>query len=69
MPALHVVNVFTALDGSSRRVHVIEYQPHEDAPVVWGRIVVWVDAERFVPLQQEFFDEDGVMSDFTCIPS
>jgi len=51
---------FAALDGAPRRVHVIEYQPHEDAPVVWGRIVVWVDAERFVPLQQEFFDEDGV---------
>jgi outer membrane lipoprotein-sorting protein len=48
------------VDGEGpRRVYVIEYVPHEDAPVVWGRIVVWVDAERFVPRQQEFFDEDG----------
>jgi catechol 2,3-dioxygenase-like lactoylglutathione lyase family enzyme len=51
---------FLGLDESPRRTHVVEYLPHEDAPVVWGRIVVWVDAERFVPLQQEFFDEDGV---------
>ena len=51
---------FSAEGEGVRRVHVIEYLPHEDAPVVWGRIVVWVDAERFVPLQQEFFDEAGV---------
>ena len=52
---------FSGLDSTPRRVHVIEYRPHEDAPVVWGRIVVWVDAERFVSLQQEFFDEDGIL--------
>lgn len=57
---LGVDPAFVGLDSSPRKSHVIEYQPHEDAPVVWGRIVVWVDAVRFVPLQQEFFDEDGV---------
>ena len=45
--------------GAPRRALVLEYVPHEDAPVVWGRIVSAVDAERYVPLQQDFYDEDG----------
>jgi hypothetical protein len=43
----------------SERAYVIEYVPHEDAPVVWGRIVTTIDAERTAPLSQEFYDEDG----------
>jgi outer membrane lipoprotein-sorting protein len=43
----------------SARAFVIEYVPHEDAPVVWGRIVTWVDAELYAPIRQEFYDEDG----------
>ncbi len=44
-------------DGLS--AYVIEYVPHEDAPVVWGRIVAWVEVEHGTPLRQEFFDESG----------
>jgi hypothetical protein len=33
--------------------------PHEDAPVVWGRIVTWVEQEHYSPLRQEFYDEEG----------
>jgi outer membrane lipoprotein-sorting protein len=43
----------------SGRAYVIEYRPHEDAPVVWGKIVTWVDAERHAPLRQDFYDEGG----------
>ena len=39
--------------------YVIEYIPHEDAPVVWGRIVAWVEVEHASPLRQDFYDEDG----------
>jgi outer membrane lipoprotein-sorting protein len=46
--------------SAGRRAYVIEYRPHEDAPVVWGRILAWVDAEHSNPLFQEFYDEDGV---------
>lgn len=42
-----------------RRAYVVEYRPHEDAPVVWGKIVTWIDVERGTPLRQEFFDEAG----------
>jgi outer membrane lipoprotein-sorting protein len=27
--------------------------------VVWGRILTWVDAERYAPLRQDFYDEAG----------
>jgi outer membrane lipoprotein-sorting protein len=45
--------------SGGRRSYVVEYRPHESAPVVWARIVAWIDAERFTPLFQEFYDEDG----------
>ena len=45
--------------SDGREAYVVEYKPHEDAPVVWGRIVAWMDVERGTPYQQEFYDEDG----------
>jgi outer membrane lipoprotein-sorting protein len=42
------------------RAFVIEYLPREGAPVVWGRIVAWIDAEKFAPLRQDFYDEAGI---------
>ncbi len=44
----------------SERAFVIEYIPNEEAPVVWGRIVTWIDAGRYAPLRQEFYDEDDL---------
>jgi outer membrane lipoprotein-sorting protein len=38
--------------------YVVEYVPHEDAAVVWGRIVTWIETEHGTPLRQEFYDED-----------
>jgi len=42
-----------------RRAYVVEYVPHEDAAVVWGKIVAWIDEEWSTPLRQEFYDEEG----------
>lgn len=42
------------------RAFVIEYRPRENAPVVWGRIVAWIDPVRLAPVRQEYFDEAGV---------
>ncbi len=42
-----------------RRSFVVEYRPHEGAPVVWGSIVAWLDIESGAPLRQDFFDEEG----------
>ena len=55
---LRTEDAFESLDGP-RRAYVVEYRPHEDAPVVWGRIVTWIEAEHYSPLRQEFYDEGG----------
>ena len=42
------------------RAYVLEYVPHEDTPVVWGRIVGWIEVEHATPLRQDFYDDDDV---------
>jgi hypothetical protein len=46
-------------EESEPRAYVVEYKPHEDAPVVWGKILMWLDVESGAPLRQDFYDEDG----------
>jgi outer membrane lipoprotein-sorting protein len=41
------------------RAYVVEYIPHEDAPVVWGKIVAWVETQHGTPLRMDYFDEAG----------
>jgi outer membrane lipoprotein-sorting protein len=41
------------------RAYVVAYTPHEDAAVVWGKIVMWIEVEHGTPLREEFYDEDG----------
>jgi outer membrane lipoprotein-sorting protein len=41
------------------RAYVVEFRPHEDAPVVWGKIVAWIETEHATPLRQEYYDESG----------
>jgi outer membrane lipoprotein-sorting protein len=56
-----LLGVEPALESAGgKRAFVLQYNPREDAPVVWGRIVAWIDATTFAPLLQEFYDEDGV---------
>ncbi|RKD91141.1 outer membrane lipoprotein-sorting protein [Mangrovibacterium diazotrophicum] len=37
----------------------IELLPHEDAAVVWGKILMWVTKEDYLWLKAEYYDEDG----------
>lgn len=37
----------------------IEMTPKPDAPVVWGRVDVWVSKDEYLQLRSEFYDEDG----------
>lgn len=39
--------------------YVIKMTPHEDAPVVWGKIVTWITTNRFITLRNEYYDEAG----------
>jgi len=36
----------------------IELIPLPEAPVVWGRIVLWIDKVNYMQLRVEFYDED-----------
>lgn len=39
----------------------IELIPLEDAPVVWGKVLIWISKTDNLWLKAEFFDEDGVL--------
>ena len=36
----------------------LELLPNEEATVVWGKLVVWIDKEDYMQLRVEFYDED-----------
>lgn len=42
-----------------RPAHKIRLVPKTGTPVIWGKIIMWIDAERYVELQSEFYDEGG----------
>ena len=37
----------------------IELIPHEDAPVVWGKIYIWISVDEYYTLRNEYYDEDN----------
>jgi len=37
----------------------IELIPHEDAPVVWGKIISWISKDKYFTLRNEYYDESG----------
>jgi len=53
----HKKNGEEKLEG--RQTWKIELTPKEEAPVVWGKVLMWVDQEEFLELKTEFYDEDG----------
>lgn len=44
-----------------RTCYKLELIPKEDAPVVWGRVLSWIDKEEFMQLKTEFYDEDDYL--------
>jgi len=43
------------------KVYNLELLPKPDAPVVWGKILLWVWDKGFIPTREQFFDEEGRM--------
>ncbi len=39
----------------------IELIPHEDAAVVWGKIMIWISSQEYMQLKTEFYDEDDYL--------
>ncbi|MDQ6980006.1 MAG: outer membrane lipoprotein-sorting protein [Ghiorsea sp.] len=51
-------------EGRRNGQNIIEFTllPKEDAAVVWGKIVLEVEAERHLPIREVFYDEDMQVS-------
>ena len=41
-----------------RECYMIELIPKEDAPVVWGKIILWISKTDYMVLKSEYYDED-----------
>jgi outer membrane lipoprotein-sorting protein len=39
----------------------IELIPHDDAPVVWGKVIMWISKKKLHWLKAEFYDEDDYL--------
>lgn len=39
----------------------IELTPKENAPVVWGKVLVWIAKDEYMQMKSEFYDEDGYL--------
>ena len=44
------------IDG--RKCYKIEMIPHENAAVVWGKIITWISYDNYFQLKVNFYDED-----------
>ncbi len=40
---------------------VIDLQPKPGAPVVWGKVRLWIGVKNYLELKTEFYDEDGAL--------
>ena len=49
------------IDG--KLCYKIALTPKEDAPVVWGKVILWVDTENYLNLKTEHYDEDEELVD------
>lgn len=44
---------------AGRECYKIELTPKPDAPVVWGKILIWITKDNFLELRVEYYNEDG----------
>ena len=56
----HTAEGTELIDG--REAYKLILTPKENAPVVWGKVIVWVDVKEFMQLKTEFYDEDGYLT-------
>ncbi len=41
-----------------RVCHKVQLIPNPDAPVVWGKVILWIDQKDFIQIKSQQFDED-----------
>ena len=55
----HTITGNEVIDGWD--CYIIALIPHEDAPVVWGKIIMWISKDEFLQMKSEYYDEDGYL--------
>jgi len=50
------------VEHEGRKAWFVTLTPKPDAKVVWGKVELLLDRETCIPLEQRFFDEDGVLA-------
>ena len=55
----HTLTDTTDIDG--QEVYEITSIPHEEAAVVWGRIVYYARTSDYLPVREDFYDEDSLL--------
>ncbi|MEN8116145.1 MAG: outer membrane lipoprotein-sorting protein [Bacteroidota bacterium] len=48
-------------DIEGYKCYKAELIPHDDAPVVWGKLIMWISKEELHWLKAEYYDEDGYL--------
>jgi outer membrane lipoprotein-sorting protein len=46
---------------SGEECYKIELIPKKDAPVVWGKIIMWISKKHVIVIKSEYYDEDGYL--------
>jgi outer membrane lipoprotein-sorting protein len=46
---------------NSHQCYIIELTPKPEAPVVWGKIKLWVEKNHYFEVRAEFYDEDDYL--------
>lgn len=41
--------------------YLIEFVPKPDAPVVWGKMKMWIEKDNYLQMKTEFYDEDDYL--------
>lgn len=54
----HVLEKKELIDGKIDAYKII-CNPKPDAPVVWGKVIVWLTSKEYVPFKHEYFSEKG----------
>lgn len=49
-----------SFEGERDDINIIEFTltPKPDAPVVWGKLVLVIEADRYMPMLERYYDED-----------
>jgi len=53
--------IITSETIDSHDCYKIEMIPHPEANVVWGKILTWVDKDRYIMLKTEYYDQDNLL--------